>query len=141
MATGNTQVGYGATLTWNVTAVAKLTKIGEIGWEIDEAELSTFDAASRFKVIKAGLVDPGGMDIEGALATDDSSGQMAMFTDARAVTSRTCTITMPTTLGTTTFTGTAFIKKLKFGDMTPEGIIPFKATIRYAGATTWSAAA
>ena len=136
MATGNTQVGYGTVLSWNSQAVAKITKIGEYGFEVEKVDVSTFDATTAFKVVKAGLISPGDITFEGVLATDDSNGQVAMFTDARGRTSRTFVITLPTTLGTCTFTGTGFLSSMKIGDITPEGVIPIKGTISGVGATT-----
>jgi hypothetical protein len=141
MATGNTQVGYGTVFSWNSQAVAKLSKIGEFGFTVEKVDVSTFDATSAFKVVKAGLIDPGEFPIEGVMATDDANGQVAMFTDARARTSRTFIITLPTSLGTVTFTATGFISDIKIGEITPESIIPFKAKITITGASTLSIAA
>jgi|GEM_PF-6162580 len=83
MATGNTQVGYGTTLTWNSVAVAKLTKIGKVSLKTDEADIKTFDAANRTVVTRAGLIKYDPIDVEGVLATDDTSGQMALIADAQ----------------------------------------------------------
>jgi hypothetical protein len=135
MPTGTTQVGYGTTFKWNAVAVAKLTKVGEFGSAVEKVDVSTFDAATAFKVVRAGLIDPGEVTFEGVLATDDTTGLMAMFTDARARTSREYIITMPTTLGTMTFTATGFITEIKVADITPEGIISIKGKIASAGAT------
>ena len=115
MATGNVQIGYGAILTWNSIAIAKINKIGEFGFEVGKSPADFFDSTSAFKVVRAGLIDPGEISFEGALATDDTTGQMAMMTDARARTSRTFIITLPTTLGTATFTATGFISEIKIG--------------------------
>ncbi len=140
MTTSHSKIGYGTTFTWNSVAIARLTKIGEFGWDVDKADVSTLDSASAFKEFAAGMIESSDVDFEGFLATDDTTGQMALLTDARARTSRTATITMPTTLGTATFTGTGFVSKVRIGDITKDGI-PIKFTITWVGATTWSSAA
>jgi hypothetical protein len=141
MATGNTQVGYGTTLKWNAIPIAKLTKIGEFGFSVDKIDVSTFDAASAFKVIKAGLIDPGEISFEGVAATDDTTGLMAAFTDCRGRTTRAAIVTMPTSLGTFTFTVSGFLSEMKLGDITPDGIITIKGKITCDGATTLASAA
>ena len=140
MATGNTQVGYGTTLTWNSVAVAKLTKIGKVALKADEVDIKTFDAANRTVVTRAGLIKYDPIVIEGVLATDDTTGQMALIADAQAATSRAFIITLPTTLGTTTITGTAFLSDIAIGDITADGIIPISFTMTPTGKWTWSAA-
>ncbi len=141
MATGHGQVGYGATLSWNSQVVARLTKMGEFGWEVDKADVTTFSSASAFKEKAPGMIDSVDTPFEGFLATDDTTGQMTLLTDARARTSRTALITLPTTLGTATFTGTAFISKISIGDMVPGEGVPIKFTLTWTGATTWASAA
>lgn len=137
MTTANTKLGVGATLSWNSQVVARITKIGEFGIEPDKADLTTFSATAYFKQIGPGMIDPGEVNIEGWLATDDTSGQVALFADAKSRTTRTAIITLPTTLGTVTFTGTAFAG-FKIGEMTPQGFIPVKIKLIFTGETTLS---
>ncbi len=141
MTVGASQIGYGITLKWKTVLVAKLTKIGEFGFEVNKVDVTTFDSAIAFKEYVAGLIDPGDFTIEGYLSTADTTGQMVMFTDARARTTGAALITLPTTLGTATFTGTALITDIKIGDIVNEQGIPFKAKLSFMGATTWSSAA
>ncbi len=140
MATGHSQIGYGTSFKWKTVAVARVTKIGELGFEVNKVDVTTFDSATAFREYVAGLIDPGDVEIEGYLATDDTSGQMVLWTDCRARTSGAALITLPTTLGTCTFTGTALITSLKIGVANEEGI-PFKARFSFLGATTWASAA
>jgi len=141
MATGNTQVGYGTTLKWNSYTVAKLTKIGGASFKTQEVDIATLDAANRALVTKPGMIKYQPIPVEGVLATDDTTGQMALYTDGQAATSRTFIITLPTTLGTVTVTGTAFLSEVGLGDITPEGYITIKFNITPTGAWTWSSAA
>jgi len=136
MPTSHSKIGYGAALSWNSQAVARISKIGEFGFSIAKNDITTFSAAAVFKEYGAGMIDPGELSLEGFLATNDTNGQVAMLTDAKARTSRTVVITLPTTLGTVTFTGTAFITDIKIGDITPEGTIPIKIKLAYTGETT-----
>jgi len=137
MATGHSKSGISAVFSWKSQAVARLTKIGEFGWDIEKLDVTTLDSSSQFKEYVPGMVDPGDFTIEGFLATDDTNGQVVMFTDAKARTTGTALITLPTTLGTVTFTGTALITEIKIGDITKEGI-PIKVKLSWMGATTLS---
>ena len=141
MGLGNTQVGYGATLTWDGDPLAKITKIGEFGFAIDKIDISTFDATNAFKVSKAGLIDPGEIACEGTLSTNDAGWNAAYITDGPARSSKTFIITLPTSLGTCTFTGTGFLSEWKVGDITPDGVIMVKFKIQATGVTTLASAA
>jgi hypothetical protein len=140
MTTSNTKLGVGATLTWNSKAVARIQRIGEFGIEPDKVDVTTFSATAYFKQFAAGMIDPGEVEIEAILGTDDTDGQVAFFTDCKSRTSKTAIITLPTTLGTVTFTGTAY-GGFKISEMTPEGFIKVKIKLMYTGETTLSIAA
>lgn len=141
MALGSIQVGYGTILTWNNVAIAKVTKIGEFGFEVEKPDALTFDATSAFKIAKPGMLSSPDISIEGLLATDDTTGQVALFTAAKARTVAAFVITLPTTLGTVTFTATGFWSNLVVGEITPDGFIPFKGKLTVSTVPTLAIAA
>jgi hypothetical protein len=140
MATGTTQIGYGTTLKWNAQPIAKLTKIGEMILELERVDVSTFDAASAYQVVKVGLIKAPEVTFEGVLDTTDTAGLMAAFADAASRTNRAWIITFPTSLGTCTWTGTGYIS-IGTGDITPEGFITIKGKIIASTVPAWSSAA
>lgn len=140
MATGTTQIGFGATLKWNAQPIAKLTKIGSVVLEPSRIDVSTFDAASAYEVVKVGLLKAPEVDFEGILDTTDTAAAMAAFADAASRTNRAWIITFPTTLGTCTWTGAGYMS-IGTGDITPEGYITIKGKIIASTVPTWSSAA
>jgi predicted secreted protein len=133
------KAAFGTTFQWNSQTVAELTNIGGYELSIDMIDVTNHQSTSGFKEQIAGLVDVGEIPIEGNFKYSDSNGQIAMATDAAARTSRTITITFPSSLGV--LTGTAFITKLKIGDAPHDGKIPFSASLKITGAPTFTVTA
>lgn len=123
--------GFGTTFSWNSQTVAQLTNIGGVEISVDMLDATDHASTSGFKEFVAGLADAGDVTIEGFYKYDDTNGQVAMATDAVAKTSRTAVITFPSSIATWTFT--AYISKLKVGDMPVDGLIPFSATLKITG--------
>jgi hypothetical protein len=86
------------------------------------------------------MATAGDCTLSGYFDPADTSGQIAMLTDATARTSRTGIITFPAATGTTwTFTG--FITAIKVGDAPTNEGLPFTATIRPSGKPTFATTA
>ena len=130
------KIGHTATLTWNVTAVAELTRIGPVSISATKVDSTSLGSADYYKEIIPGLLDPGDVEIAGTFRPDDTNGQVALLTDMNARTSRAFIIAFPTALSTTTWTGTAYVTKFEAGDLTSEGLIPFTATLSIVGKPT-----
>lgn len=129
----NAKSAFGTTFTWNSQAVAELTNIGGVEITVDMLDGTSHQSTSGFKEKIAGLADAGDVSIEGNFKYDDTSGQIAMVTDAAAKTSRTAVITFPSGAGSATWTFTALISKIKIGDNPIDGKIPFTATLAITG--------
>lgn len=130
----NAKSAFGTSFTWNTQVVADLDNIGGIELSIDMLDVTTHNGASRFKEKIAGIADAGDLSISGNFHAGDTNGQIAMVADAAAGTSRAGIVTFPSSLGVWTFTG--LISKIKVGDTTAEGKIPFSATVSITGTPT-----
>lgn len=129
------KIGSTTTLTWHGDSPLELTRIGSVILTATKVDSTTLGTADFYKEFIPGLIDPGDVDIEGLFRPDDA-GTILLKTDMEARTSQTFTIAFPTALSTTTWTGTAYITAFSAGDATPEGIIPFKATMSIVGKPT-----
>lgn len=129
------KIGYGATFKWGANFVAELTRVGPVSLVVSKQDATTLGSADSYKDILPGLIDPGDIEIEGWFRPDDTA-QAALVTDMNGGTSRTFIIAFPTSLSTTTWTGTAYVLGFVAGDLTPEGIIPFSATLGIVGKPT-----
>ena len=125
-------IGHTTTLTWNVTEVAEITRIGPVNISAIKVDSTSLGSANHYKEILPGLLDPGDVEIEGIFKPADTNGQVALMTDMEARTSRAFTITFPTAMATT-WSGTAYVTKFSAGDATSEGMIPFAATLSIVG--------
>lgn len=133
--TTEAKIGYGTTLTWDGNVVAELTHIGAVSLSATKVDTTTLGSANSYKEFIPGLLDAGDVRIEGLFRPDDT-GQIGLKTDMESRTSKTFTIAFPTALSTTTWTGTAYITAFEAADVTPEGMIPFAATMSIVGKPT-----
>jgi len=124
---------FGTQLVWNSQDVAEVVNITGPNESRDMIEVSNHDSANGFKEVIAGLADGGEIRIEGNFKAADANGQIAMHTDFQAGTSRTVTITFPSSLGN--ISGTAFISAFEFG-FPHDDKISFSATIKFTGKPT-----
>lgn len=129
------KIGYGTTFKWGANFVAELTRVGPVTLVASKQDATTLGSANTYKDVLPGLIDPGDVEIEGLFRPDDTA-QAALVTDMNARTSRTCIIAFPTALSTTTWTFDAYCTGFVAGDATPEGIIPFSATLSIVGRPT-----
>lgn len=125
----NAKLGQGSTIKWDGTLIADVKKIGSIPLENSEVEVTDLDSAAKEFI--AGLKDYGVVTIEGNYIPTDG-GQVKLEADAVTGTIREVIIAITNLSKTITFN--AFCKSLKFGESTPEGVIPFTADLRITGA-------
>lgn len=125
---------YGVTLSWDGAEVAELSNIGGVEFSVDMRDVTTHDSASRFREFIAGLADGGEVPVEGFFDYTDTTGQLAMVTDAAAGTECEAIITFPSSIATWTFD--ALISRIKVGDTPVDGEIPFSATLKITGSPT-----
>jgi len=119
--------------------VAGLTAINGIELSVDMVDVTTHQSSNNYREFIPGLLDSGEITIEGQFDYTDTTGQVAMVTDANARTSRTSVITFPAASGSTwTFTG--YISKIKVGDAPIDNKLPFTASIKATGKPTFAIA-
>ena len=135
MAVTSGKIGSTTTLTWHGDSPLELTRIGSVNLTATKVDSTTLGTANYYKEFIPGLLDPGDVEIEGIFRPDDA-GTILLKTDMEARTSQAFTIAFPTALSTTTWTGTAYITAFSAGDATPEGMIPFTATMSIVGKPT-----
>ena len=126
------KIGSTTTLTWHADSPLELTRIGSVNLTMTKVDSTTLSTVNYYKEFIPGLIDPGDVAIEGLFRPDDA-GTILLKTDFEARTSQDFTIAFPTALSVTTWTGTAYITAFSAGDATPEGIIPFTATMSIVG--------
>ncbi len=117
MAGGSSAVKtFGATLTWNGTAIAEVINFGMPGIKTTMIDVSNEDSANAFKEYIAGMHDGGQLALECNLLVSDTNGQIAMEVDALAGTARSVVITFSG--GTSTWTATCLCS-----DWQPSGVL------------------
>lgn len=124
--TGN--IGYGVTFTWHAIVVGEVTRIGSVSLTISKIDATTLATTDEYKEYLPGLIDPGDVEIEGWLDPDDA-GQTALLTDLNARTEQDWIITFPTSISSAVWNGKGYCIGFTAGDATPEGMVPFTATI------------
>ena len=126
------QIGYGTTFTWDGDPVGELTRISPVSITIAKQDSTNLAPANAFKTILPGLLDPGDVDLEGFFTPGDT-GQAGMLADMLSRTEKEFIITFPSAISSSTWTGDAYVTSFVAGDVTPEGIIPWTATISITG--------
>jgi hypothetical protein len=127
-----TSIGYGTTFTWNLQPVGHLTRIGGVSVKLSKVDSTTLEAIDWYKTMLPGLLDPGDVALEGWFRPDNA-GQAAVLADMLTRTERAWVITFPTALSSATWSGNGYITGFEVGDATPEGIIPWSATLSITG--------
>ncbi len=130
-------IGYGTTLTWHAALVGELTKIGSVNITVTKVPATTLESPNSYMEIIPGLLDPGDVELEGWL-DPDNAGQMLLLTDMEARTLQTWTIQLPAGVSSASWTGSGYILGFSAGDATPEGLVPFTATIGISGKPTFT---
>ena len=115
--------------------MGELTRIGTVNITVSKQDSTTLGAADAFKTVLPGLLDPGDVELEGWFRPGDT-GQAGMLADMLSRTEKEFIITFPTSISSSTWTGNAYVTAFSAGDATPEGIIPWTATISITGKPT-----
>ncbi len=125
-------IGYGTTFQWDGDTVGELTRIGPVSITIAKQDSTNLGATNAFKTMLPGLLDPGDVDLEGWFRPGDT-GQAGMIADMLTRTVKEAIITFPTAISSSTWTMQAYVTSFTAGDATPEGIVPWTATISITG--------
>ncbi len=121
-------IGYGVTFTWHAQPIGELTRIGGVALTITKVDATIINATDATKEIKPGLIDPGDVELEGWCDPDDT-GQALLFADLKARTKQAWLITFPASISSAVWGGNGYCLAFATGDITPEGLVPFTATI------------
>jgi hypothetical protein len=128
---------FGALLTISIsgtpTTVAEITKITPPGQKRDVIEATNMESPSGAKEYIKGLFDAGEVGVEGNYTSVAS--QDALRTDFVAGTLQAFTITIPVSTPET-WSFSAIITEYGLGEMTPDGKLTFKATLKISGVIT-----
>lgn len=128
-------IGYGTTFTWHAVLVGELTRIGSVSLTVTKVDATVITAPDAYKEIKPGLIDPGDVELEGWLDPDDA-GQVLLLADMNARTQQAWIITFPAGISSAVWNGNAYCLGFEAGEATPEGLVPFTATISITGKPT-----
>jgi len=131
--TGN--IGYGVTFTWHSKTVGELTRIGSVSLTVTKVDATTLATPDEYKEYIPGLIDPGDVEIEGWLAPDDA-GQKILLVDMNERTEQDWIIAFPTSISSAKWEGKGYCTGYTAGDATPEGMVPFSATIAISNKPT-----
>src|SRR4030042_3685719 len=129
-------IGYGTTFTWDGDPVGELSRIGPVNLSIAKQNSTNQAPGHAPKTVLPGLIGPGDVSLEGWLRPDDT-GQAGMLADMLTRTVKEFIITFPTAISSSTWTGNAYVTAFSVGDATPEGIVPWSATISITGKPTF----
>jgi len=121
-------IGHGATFTWHAQLIGELTRIGAVSLAVGKIDATTLGTANYYKEYIPGLIDPGDLVIEGLFDPDDT-GQALLLTDLHTRATQTWLITFPSGVSSATFTADGFLSAFEAGEVTPEGLVTFSATI------------
>ena len=114
---------FGSTFKWNGVAIAESVEIGFPGINTEIIDVSSEDSTSAFREFIAGMHDGGEFTVDANFIKGDTTGQVALMTDAAAGTARTAIITL---YGGATWTVTAICTKVQpSGGMTEQQKISF----------------
>ena len=129
-------IGYGTTFTWNTVVVGEVTRISPVSPKVAKQDATVVNAPNAHKEWRPGLIDPGDIEIEG-WADPDDTGQTNLLADMNSRTQRAWIITFPASISSAIWTGNGYcIGCEATGDVTPEGLVAFRATIAITGLPT-----
>ncbi len=128
-------IGYGTTFTWHAVVIGEITRIGPVTLTIAKQDATTLASPDAHKEYLPGLIDPGDLEIEGWLDPDDA-GQILILVDFNARTEQAWLITFPAAISGAVWGGNGYCIGFTAGDATPEGLVPFTATIALSNKPT-----
>lgn len=113
--------------------IADLTKIGEIGLENSEIDVTTLDSPDYYKEYIAGFKDAGEVSLEGFVKSETNMESMLALAEAQTV--QTWEVEFPS--GAIWFFS-GFVKMWKEAETTVEGVRGFTGSIRITGKTEYA---
>ncbi len=128
-------IGYGTVFQWHGGTVGEVTNIGSVTLSVTKVPATTLASPDSYMEIVPGLIDPGDIPLQGWLDPDDT-GQIALITDMNARTKRDWTITFPAGVSDAVWSGNGYCVGFIAGEATPEGLVPFTATMPITGKPT-----
>lgn len=130
-------IGYGTTFTWHSVLIGELTRIGSVTLTVSKQDATTLATPDAHKEYIPGLIDPGEIALEGWFDPDDA-GQVLLLADMNARTEQDWIITFPAGVSSSVLNGKGYCIGFSAGDATPEGLVPFTATIALSDKPTWT---
>lgn len=128
-------IGYGTTFTWHSQLIGEITRIGSVSLTLGKVEATTLDSPNSYKEYLPGLIDPGEIELEGWLDPDDA-GQALLLSDLNDRSEQAWVITFTAAISSATWEGNGYVVAFSAGEATPEGLVPFTATIAITGKPT-----
>ncbi len=126
-------IGLNCSWSFNSVAITKIKSLSGLNMTFGEVETTALGSTNKSFIPT--LLEAGELQIEGHYDPSDSvhQGLTTAFL-AGTVASNVVTVKSGGTPSTYTFQG--FIKSFSPGDMTPEGVVSFSATVRATGSVT-----
>lgn len=121
-------IGYGTTFTWHSVVIGEVTRIGSVSLTIAKVDATTLATADKYREYIPGLIDPGNVELEGWL-DPDNAGQVLLLADMNARTEQDWIIIFPVAISSARWNGKGYCIGFSAGDATPEGLVPFTASI------------
>lgn len=118
----------GTKLYHDETDIANLTSIGEIGIESEEIDVTTLDSTTGYREFEGGIKDAGEVSIAGNVKSWADFAMLVALAESQ--TNESWSVEYPSG-ATWSFNG--FVKSVKDGEKTPDGLATFSATIRVSG--------
>jgi len=128
-------IGYGTTFTWHSVVIGEVTRIGSVTLTVSKQDATTLVSPDSYKEYLPGLIDPGDVELEGWLDPDDA-GQKLILADMNARTEQDWIITFPVGVSSAVWNGKGYCTGFSGGDATPEGLVPFTASIALSNKPT-----
>ncbi|MBQ7139992.1 MAG: hypothetical protein IJO32_00640 [Bacilli bacterium] len=115
------------------TKIANLTKIGEVGVEREERDITDLDSPDEYKEFEPGLKDAGECEIEGYVKTEENVNKLLSLAESGSVENWKITLKSGST-----WEFKAWLKKFKTGELTTDGNVTFSGTLRITGKPTFT---
>lgn len=129
--------GLGTTLTINAITIGQIVSIGPPA--IERGEVETTDLDSSWATFISTLRRAGEASLTVNYDPDATVNHDDIMTYFTAGTAYTCQIILPTGPTLDTFTFSAFVKRMEWGEVSVEGIWQLTVTLRTTGAVALAA--
>ena len=124
---------FGAQLVWDSADILELTSLSGPTESAETIDMTSHDSSDTYREFIAGLRDGGELSFEGNFIPSDSTGQIAMHTDFQSGSTKTWSITFPSSLGSMAGNGIVTAFELSYP---AEGKISISGTIKVTGKPT-----